>query len=376
AGTKHIPEQTLKVLERVGAGGGAMANGTTSFDRTNYFEVVPSTELPTALWVESERMGFLLEALTPTSLQVQRDVVSNERRQTYENRAYGTAHLRLCERLFPPPHPYSGCVIGNIAEIQAASLDDVKGFFRQFYGPNNASLAVVGDFDSATARGLIEKYFAAIPRGPDVPRPDIAQPALASEIRERLEDNVATVPMLRIAWPGVRPYSAEEPAADTLARILGQGPASRLRRRLVVDKQIAASVYAGDDSAELGGSFVVEVIHNAGHNTEEMLAATQEVLDDLREHGPTDAEVLRARRNAEADLLRGLQGLGGFGGRADRLNEYFFFAKDPGYLPKDLARYRAVAAADVKAFAQKHLTDHRLILDIEPHAAAAPGAHP
>ena len=180
SGSKHVQPSPFKVLETIGG----TANGSTSFDRTNYYEVVPSNELASALWLESDRLGFLLDTLDATKLRVQRDVVSNERRQSYENRPYGLTFLRLCDLLYPSPHPYYQCVIGSVPEIQAASVEDVKGFFREFYTPGNASLAVVGDFDPAQARALVEQYFGPIPAGAPVKRPAVPQPMLAAVVRE------------------------------------------------------------------------------------------------------------------------------------------------------------------------------------------------
>src|SRR5277367_6414103 len=191
SGAKHIGPEPFKILEGIGTSAGRMANGTTSEDRTNYIEVVPSSELPTALWLESDRMAFLLDTLDEKKLNVQRDVVSNERRQSYENRPYGTAQLRMCDLFYPKPHPYYDCVIGTIAEIQSASMDDLRGFFRQFYAPNNASISIVGNFDPAQAKTLVAQYFGAIPRQADVVRPNVPQPPLPGVVQETIQDQVA-----------------------------------------------------------------------------------------------------------------------------------------------------------------------------------------
>src|SRR6266481_9167929 len=187
SGSKHVQPSPIQVLEAVGASG---LNGTTNFDRTNYFEVVPAKQLAVALWVESDRMGYLLDTLDEKKLKVQRDVVSNEKRQSYDNRPYGSSGLRLCDLLFPKPHPYYECVIGDIADIQAASVHDVKQFFSTWYGPQNASLAIVGDFDPKVAKELVEKYFSPIPRGPDVKLTDVPQPDIGRLVKETLEDNL------------------------------------------------------------------------------------------------------------------------------------------------------------------------------------------
>jgi zinc protease len=367
SGAKHIGPQPFKVLEGIGTSAGAMANGTTSFDRTNYFEVVPAAELPTALWLESDRMGFLLDTLDPKKLSVQRDVVSNERRQRYENSPYGATQLRECDVLWPSPHPYYDCVIGTIAEIQAASVDDLKDFFHRYYAPNNASVAIVGDFDPAQAKALVAQYFGPIPSGPPVTRPDVPQPKIAGVLRESVVDPVARVPRLDLVWMGVTPYSPDEAAGDVLARILGQGKASRLYQTLVLDKQLASEVEAGNEGLGLGGTFEVSVMPREGHTVAEIQPVVEQLVDDARTKGVTAEETERAVRNIVAGKLRGVERIGGFGGKADLLNEYEMWTGDPGYLPKDIARYRAVTPAQVQAFAKKYLDkDHRLIIDTEP----------
>src|SRR4051812_40426374 len=231
SGSKHVQPGPFQWLEKVGASG---VNGTTNNDRTNYFEVVPSNELPTALWLESDRMAFLLDTLDDKKLSIQRDVVSNERRQSYENRPYGTAWLRMMDILFPQPHPNYDGVSGTIAEIQSASLEEIKAFFRQYYGVSNASLVLVGDFDPATARKLVEQYFGPIPRSPAVPVPPPNQPALASEIRETVKDKLAEVPKVSVVWTTVQVMTPEEPAGDLLTAILGDGKTCRLYKSLVL----------------------------------------------------------------------------------------------------------------------------------------------
>jgi len=367
SGAKHIGPSPFKILEGIGTSAGSMANGTTSFDRTNYFEVVPSNELPTALWLESDRMAFLLDTLDEKKLSIQRDVVSNERRQSYENRPYGTAWLRMMDILFPQPHPFYDGVIGTVAEIQSASLEEIKGFFRQYYGVSNASLALVGDFDPATARQLVEKYFGPIPRSPEVPAPPLQQPPLKEEIRETVVDKVAEVPKLTIAWTGVRAFAPEEPAGDLLSFILGEGKTSRLYRSLVYEKKLASQVSALNVGTRIAGYFTVDVVASSGHTAEELLPAVQAILDDVRRNGITAAELGRAQRKLMAAKLRDVERIGGFGGKADLLNAYQLYAGNPGYLPEDLQRYRAVTREQVKEFANRYLPDgQRLILQVVP----------
>ena len=354
SGSKHVQPSPFKVLETIGG----VANGSTNFDRTNYYEVVPSNELATALWLESDRLGFLLETLDARKLQVQRDVVSNERRQSYENRPYGLTFLRLCDLLYPSPHPYYQCVIGSVPEIQAASVEEVQGFFREFYGPQNASLAIVGDFEPAKARALVEQYFGPIPAGAAVTRPSVPQPMLATVVRETLEDPVAEVPRLDLAWNGPVMYSADEPACDVLAEVLAGSDASRLTRSMVHAGRVAASVSAGCQAIGLGGWFQVTAVANAGKGAADLLAPVQAAIEVLKKDGPTAEEVERAKRQFIASRVRGLERIGS---RADQLNKYQTYLGDPGWLAQDLARYRAVTPATVQAFAQKYLADDRRI---------------
>ena len=368
SGAKHIGPEPFRILESIGTVAGSMANGTTGFDRTNYFETVAANELPTALWLESDRMGFLLETLDPKKLAIQKDVVSNERRQSIENVPYAMADLRTCDLLYPLPHPYFDCQIGTIEDIQAATVEDLRSFFRQFYGPNNASLALVGDFDSRQIKPLIEKYFGPIPRGPEAGPPSFPQPKLSSVIRERVDDKVAELPAVTLVWNGVKPFDADEAAGDILATILGTGRTSRLYKELVFRKQVAGTVQAGNTAMELGGYFSTFAVAKVGHTSEELLAEMDRVLQEIRENGVTAEEVQRAQRKIFAERWQNLERIGGFGGKADLLNEYQAFVGDPGYLPRDIARYRAVTPQAVQQFARRYLpADKRLILETVPN---------
>src|SRR5256712_11162420 len=327
SGSKHVQPSPIQVLEAVGASG---LNGTTNFDRTNYFEVVPANQLAVALWVESDRMGHLLDTLDEKKLKDQRDQVSNEKRQSYENRPYGTAGLRVCDLLFPKPHPYYECVIGDIADIQAASLADIRQFFRTWYGPQNASLAVVGDFDPKVAKELVEKYFSPVPRGPDVKPTDVPQPPIGRMVKETLEDKLAEMPRLILVWKGVRHYTDEEPSGDVLADVLGAGRTSRLYKALVFERQLASGVNAGNASYGLGGWFQITVTAARGHTIEEIRPVVDQIVVDLQRQGPTLAEVERAKRNIIANQLRTVERIGGFGGKADLLNHYETILAGPG----------------------------------------------
>jgi zinc protease len=367
SGAKHIGPEPFRILESIGTVAGSMANGTTGFDRTNYFETVAANELPTALWLESDRMGFLLETLDPKKLDIQKDVVSNERRQSIENVPYAMAELRTCDLLYPLPHPYYDCQIGTIHDIQSATVEELRSFFRQFYGPNNASLALVGDFDRNQVKPLIESYFGPIPRGPDVAPPSLPQPKLTSVVHEQVDDKVAELPAVTLAWNGVKPFDSDEAAGDVLATILGSGRTSRLYHELVFRKQVAESVQANNSALELGGYFSAFAIAKVGHTSEELLTEIDRVLAEVRKNGVTSSEVERAKRKILAEKWRNLERIGGFGGKADLLNEYQTFVGDPGYLGRDVARYRAVTAQAVQEFAQRFLlVDRRLILETVP----------
>jgi zinc protease len=351
-GSKHVPGDThFRALEGAGA---SNLNGTTDFDRTNYFETVPANQLELALWLESDRMGYLLDQVDQANLSNQQDVVRNERRQSVENQPYGIVEETLFHQLFPKEHPYYASVIGSHADIQAAKLEDVKNFFKLYYAPNNASLAIVGDIDKAAARQLVEKYFGALKQGTPVPKPSVQTPSVTSERRAVVQDRVE-LPRVYMAWltsPIFKPGDAD---ADIAANALGGGRSSRLYKALVYDKQIAQDVSVSQYSLMLGSVFQIEATARPGHTAEEIEKAIDEELARFREAGPDQTEVERARNIFETRIIRGLENLGGFGGIADRLNTYNHYLGDPGYLAQDLQRYRDVTPASVRTFVQQQL---------------------
>jgi predicted Zn-dependent peptidase len=367
SGSKHVQPTPAQVLESIGTVFGPMANGSTDFDRTNYFETVHASELATALWLESDRMAFLLDTLDVKKLAIQRDVVSNERRQNYENRPYGTGYLRICDLLYPSPHPYFECVIGSIPDIQAASIEDLRSFFREFYAPNNASLVIAGHFDPAEARALVEQYFGPILRGPQVVRPEVRAPKLSRVVTASVVDKVAEVPRLDVVFEGLRPFDEEEPAGEVLLAVLGGGKASRLYRSLVFEKRVASEVNASNWPAGLGGVIAIEATAKAGIELGALLPVIDAEIARLKAEGPTEAEVDRAKRKIIAQKVRAVERVGGGDGRAELLNQYQTMLGDPGFLPKDLARYRAVTREAAQAFAVRHLpSDARIELSILP----------
>jgi zinc protease len=351
-GSKHVPaDQHIKLLEGAGA---SDLNGTTDFDRTNYFETVPANQLELALWLESDRMGYLLEQVTPAALANQQDVVRNERRQSVENQPYGIVDEAGFHTLFPKGHPYYASVIGSHEDIQAAKLEDVRNFFKQYYAPNNASLAIVGDFDAAKIKPLVEKYFGTLKRGPEVKKPSVTTPPVTSERRLTVTDTVE-LPKVSMGWLTPPIFEAGDADATVAANILGSGRSSRLYKALVYDQQIAQSVTVQQNSLILGSVFSIEVIARPGKTPEQLESAINAELEKFRTSGPDQSEIDRAHNTIETGIVNGLQRLGGFGGVADRLNTYEHYLRDPGYLSKDLARYRQTTPDSVKAFAAKYL---------------------
>ena len=373
SGSQHVPDPD-GVLAAIGAGLGSASNGSTTFDRTDYYETVPASQLPTALWLESDRMGFLLPTLDAKKLATQRDVVSNELRQRIENQPYGKAFITLCDTLYPKPHPYYHCVIGSIEEIQAASVQDIQAFFRQWYLPSNATLAIVGDFDPRVAKELVARYFGDLPSGPRPSRPDVPQPRLERVVELTVPDPVARIPQLQMVWNGQRLFEPDEPAGDLLSVILGGSKTSRLYRRLVLEKQLASGVSAGNATNGLGGWFQIIAAPREGHTVAELRREVESVLDEFRKNGPTPAELERAKRNVVGGLVRTVERIGG---KADRLNYYTMWTGDPGYLPKDIARYRAVTVKQVHELSRSLLPpDRLLVMDVEPARASAARGSP
>ncbi|HLJ91480.1 MAG TPA: pitrilysin family protein [Candidatus Angelobacter sp.] len=354
----------FKTLEALGA---KQINGTTDLDHTKYFETVPSNELEKALWLESDRMGFLLETIDNTELANQRDVVRNERRQKIENEPYGLADEGVFHLLFPKEHPYHADTIGSHADIEAARIADVREFFRLYYAPNNASLAIVGDIDKTQAKHLVEKYFGPLPAGDPVPKIAVVTPPITVERRAIIADRIE-LPRVYIAWitdPSFRPGDAEE---QLLGDILGgPGKSSRLYKKLVYEKQLAQDVSAQQTSLSLGSVFTIQVTARPGIKPEQLESAIDDELAEMRRSGPTQAELDRARNLVEARILRRMESLGGEGGVAGRLSRYNHYLGDPGFLPKDLERYEKVSLRGVQLASQQKLTkDSRVVVYCVP----------
>jgi zinc protease len=372
-GSKNVADDVhISLLEQLGA---TDLNGTTDFDRTNYFETVPSNHLETALWLESDRMGYLVDTLTEQKLKTQREVVKNERRQGTEAAPYGLAEEELWHALFPLPHPYHGAVIGSMEDLDSANAEDVKSFFRKWYAPANATLAIVGDFDVAKTKALVEKYFGSLPSGPKPEKPQVAPVKLSRETVIRHDEKVATLPLLTLAWHSPAYLTEGDATADVLATVLATGKASRLYKRLVLDKQIAQSVEASQQSLGAQSVFTIEVVARPGVSTDTLKKEVDAILEEIRKSGITQEELTRARTRYDTRTLAGLESIGGFGGKADVLQHFNQFVGEPSYLAQDLARYQAVSPEDVKRYANELLRpDARVVLHAVPSPQAAPTA--
>ena len=372
-GSKNADGEYLTYLETAGANmreGGV--NGTTSFDRTNYFETVPSEALEYVLWLESDRMGFLAEALTQEKLDNQRGVVKNERRQSYENVPYGRALQLIFENLFPRGHPYSWIVIGSQEDLDAASLQETKDFFHKHYAPNNCSLVIAGDFDAAQARHWVEKYFGPLPPGPPLERPRLWVPRLEGERRVTVSDRVP-LERLYLVWPAPAYFHAGDAELDLASRILSRGKNSRLYRRLIYQEQVASDVSAFNYSLEITGLFGVVATARPGQSLGGLDDLIREEIAAFAEEGPSPEELEREKAKQEFEFVSGLERIGGFGGKADRLNQYNTFLGEPGYFQEDYLRYQQLGAEEVRRAAAACLTpSHRVALSFVPEPSARP----
>ena len=358
-GAGHTPYGTH---DRLTEGVGGSNNGTTSNDRTVYFETVPANYLESALWLESDRMGFLLDTLDVEKLNAQRDVVKNERRQSVDNQPYGMADEILSGAIYPPSHPYSWPVIGSMKDLSAASEEDVKNFFRLYYAPNNAILSVAGDFQAAQAKTWVMKYFGSIPRGKAITRPAISPVTLDRETRLVFEDRVQ-VPRLYISWPTVGEKHDDRFALAVLDAITAGPRTTRLTKALVYDQQSASAVGTSQDSYEDTGEWRMTITPRPGHSLTELEAAADAILDRLKADGPTKEEIERATAGLEFSFVSGLQSNLG---KSMTLADGAGIHNNPGYFQTEYQKMLSVTPADVKRVANKYLTKGRVVLSIVP----------
>ncbi len=371
-GSEHYNAGYFPPLQQAGA----LLNGSTNADRTNYWEVVPTSAIDRALWMESDRMGFLLPALTRERFETQRDVVLNERRQSYENRPYGMVMRALSAALYPPDHPYSWMTIGSAEDIRAMQLEDVQDFFRTYYHPSNASLVLAGDVETERAFELAEAYFGEIPAGVR-PKPITNGVELSSEQRIVLEDRVE-LPRLYMAWHSPAMFAAGDAEMDLLGDLLANGKTSRLYRTLVYDLRMALDVSGYQSSREIGSFFLLVATAAPGHTLTEIAARIDEALRRVIDEGPSGEEMERAMAQAEAHFMFRLQTIGGFGGKSDQLNAYNVLKGTPGFFAADLERYRSATRESIQQAARRYLQfDQRIILSVIPrgqHALALEGS--
>jgi predicted Zn-dependent peptidase len=368
-GSKNVPKgQHFGLLEAAGGRGGADINGTTNWDRTNYFEQVPSNQLELALWLEADRMGTLLEAMDQAKLDNQREVVKNERRQGIDNQPYGTAFEKLEEAVFPDGHPYHHNVIGSMADLSAASMSDVQNFFKTYYAPNNAVLVIAGDIDVPQAKQMVRKYFGPIPRGPKVPPlANMSLPALIGhQQRYVIVDSLAPAPAIYVGYR-VPPAKDRRAAVVTLlGDVLSTGRSSRLYDALVRRQQVATNVGGGEFGLADGADMLIfTATGKPGSNPDSLEVALMAELAGTSSF--TQAELERARAAERFSFVNGLQTTGGFGGRADRLAEGWTHFRDPNHVNTVLREYDRVTLDDLNALARERIVPaNRVVLIYVP----------
>jgi zinc protease len=358
-GSGHVP---YGVHDRLTEGVGGSNNGTTSRDRTTYYETVPSNYLETALWLESDRMGFLLDTLDIQKLNAQRDIVKNERRQRMDNQPYGLVDEIVSSTLYPAAHPYSWDVIGSMADLTAASETDVKDFFKLYYAPGNAIVSIAGDVPPQQAKAIVAKYFGAFPRGPAIVRP--AAPPVTRDHETRLvyEDRVQ-VPRLVIVWPTVGRQSDDRFALQVLDQVTAGPRTTRLTKALVYDRQLATSINARQDSDENAGEWRLTITPRPGVSLTDLETAADAILDAVKAEGPTAEEIQRATAGLELNFVNGLESNLG---RSMRLADGLGYDNDAGSFQTEYQKMLAVAPADVKRVANKYLTKGRIVLSVVP----------
>ena len=364
-GSEHHNAGYFPPLQRAGG----LLNGSTNTDRTNYWEVVPTSAIDLALWMESDRMGYLLPALTQERFETQRDVVLNERRQNYENRPYGLALMAILAELYPPSHPYNWMTIGSADDIRSMRLEEVHAFFRTYYHPANASLVLAGDIDTERGFALAEQYFGELEPGLRPPAVDAAA-QLGTERRVVHEDRVE-LPRVHMAWHTPAMFADGDAELDLVAELLASGKMSRLYKSLVYERRIAVDVSAYQSSRQLGSFCVMAATAAPGRSLAEVAAVMESEVERFIVEGPTGDEMERVTAQAEAQFVYRLQTIGGFGGKSDQLNAYNVMRGDPGYFRADLDRYRRATPEGVRAVAERFLAfDRRVVLSVVPRGQA------
>lgn len=364
-GSKNYDSDYFTPLQEAGGS----INGTTNQDRTWYFETMPSNFLELALFMEADRLGGLLPAMTQEKLDNQRDVVKNERRQRVDNQPYGASFEKIGEIMFPKGHPYNWTTIGSLDDLQAASMEDVKAFFRQYYTPNNTILVISGDFNEVQSRKWVEKYFGPIPKGSAITRPNPAQPKLDQVIRTVVDDPLAPFPRRYLVWHSVRQFAPDEAALDILSNILSSGRGSRLQSNLLYGKEMVSSVGAFNGTNEIAGTFQIQATARPGKSLDDIEQEINKEIERIKKDPPTEAEMNRAKNSIEAQTIFGLQTVLG---KAGQLTNYAGYVGKPNHFQADLDRYAKVTAADVTRVANTYLTANHLIMTYNPRRADGP----
>jgi zinc protease len=342
---------------------GANNNGSTTEDRTNYYEVLPSNALPLALWLDSDRMGFLLPTMDLAKIDLQRDVVKNERRQRVDNVPYGRANETILAALYPKSHPYSWPVIGSMADLSAASLTDVQSFFRTNYVPNNATLTIAGDFNPTTVKQLVAQYFGSIPRGPALQRrTTVPAVTIPRDTFLVLEDRVQ-LPRLFYTWHTVKGFADDDAPLDILAQIVANDKNSRLYKKLVYELQVAQNVSAFQNGSRLDGRFQIDVTPKPGQKVADIDKLVQAELVNVINSGITPRELQRAKNVYKSSFLNRVASVLG---KAEVLNSYNYYKGNPDYVQQDAARYDRVTAADVQRVAKTYLGRPKIVLTVVP----------
>ncbi len=362
-GSEHAPyPQFDRLLEAAGANN----NGSTTEDRTNYYEAGPASALRLMLWLDADRMGWLLPTMDTPKVDLQRDVVKNERRQSYENQPYGMVGDIAPQLMYPQGHPYSWTVIGSMADLSAASLEDVKDFFRRYYAPNNATIVVAGDVNPDSVRAIVREYFSAVPRGPAIERPAPA-PFTVRDTAVTLEDRVQLA-RLYLNWHTVKATDADAPALQLAAYVLAGARTSRLTQDLVYGGEVATSVQAYNDAKRLDGDFSIIATARPGVALDTLQSLVDRNIQRLASDGPTAAELQQARNVIEAAFLRSIQTVSG---KADQLNEYYYQSGNPDGFQEDLDRLQAVTTADIQRVVRTYLQAPRVMISVVPQGKPA-----
>ena len=364
-------EEHFKIVSEAGGN----LNGTTNRDRTNYFETVPANQLETALWLEADRMGFLLDAVTQQKFEVQRATVKNERGQNYDNRPYGLAYEHSAKALYPYGHPYSWLTIGYVEDLDRVDVNDLKNFFLRWYGPNNAVLTVAGDLDKEETMNKIVKYFGSIPRGPEVEDMLVPLPVLSSDRYVSYVDNYAQAPMITMTWPTPGRYHADEAPLDALAEIIGQGKNSIFYKNLEKTQKVMQA-RANNSTSELAGEFTFRSVVFPQNTLADIETEFRNALTEFEQNGVSDEALERFKSTYEASFYNQLQSVGSWGGKASKLANYETFAKDANYIQKDLQRYLNVTKEDIMRVYNQYIKGKpAVILSVLPKGefvAAAP----